>query len=209
MVSQMNVSKPFAALSPSVDLDVLAVLAGSSTPRSGREIARRAGRSKTGVQHVLDRLVDHGLVVCLQSGRAQLYSLNRGHLLAGAVEQMAGARTELIRRLREQIDGWDLPAMHASLFGSTARGDGDVHSDIDLLVVRPANLSAENETWRSQIDDLADSVRQWTGNHAGIAEISAADVRHLHSDRPPVLEQVQQDAIDLAGEPAKMLLRGT
>jgi len=204
----MNVSKPFTALSPSVDLDVLAVLAGSSTPRSGREIARRAGRSKTGVQHVLDRLVDHGLVDCLHSGRAQLYSLNRDHLLAGTVEQMAGARMELIYRLRDQIGSWELPAAHASLFGSTARGDGDVHSDIDILIVRPMDISTDDETWRKQIDDLADSVRQWTGNHAGIAEVSAADMRNQYSKRPPVLEQVRRDAIDLAGEPAKTLLQG-
>lgn len=203
----MNVSKPFTALSPSVDLDVLAVLAGSSTPRSGREIARRAGRSKTGVQHVLDRLVDHGLVDCLHSGRAQLYSLNREHLLAGTVEQMAGARTELIHRLREQIGNWELPATHASLFGSTARGDGDVHSDIDLLIVRPVDISPDDETWRLQIDDLADSVRQWTGNHAGIVEVSKADMRRQDSERLPVLEQVRRDAIDLAGEPTKALLQ--
>lgn len=204
----MDVSKPFTALSPSVDLDVLAVLAGSSTPRSGREIARRAGRSKTGVQHVLDRLVDHGLVDCLHSGRAQLYSLNRDHLLAGTVEQMAGARMELIYRLRDQIGSWELPAAHASLFGSTARGDGDVHSDVDILIVRPMDISTDDETWRKQIDDLADSVRQWTGNHAGIAEVSAADMRNQYSKRPPVLEQVRRDAIDLAGEPAKTLLQG-
>lgn len=204
----MNVSKPFTALSPSVDLDVLAVLAGSSTPRSGREIARRAGRSKTGVQHVLDRLVDHGLVDCLHSGRAQLYSLNRDHLLAGTVEQMAGARTELIDRLRERIGSWELPATHASLFGSAARGDGDSHSDIDILIVRPEDTSTDEETWRKQIDDLAESIRQWTGNHAGIAEVSAADMHRRYSERPPVLEQVQRDAIDLAGEPVKTLLRG-
>jgi DNA-binding transcriptional ArsR family regulator len=202
----MNVSKPFAALAPSVDLDVLAVLAGSNTPRSGREIARRAGRSKTGVQHVLDRLVDHGLVVCLHSGRTRLYTLNRDHLLAGIVEQMISARTELIHRLRERIGSWELPVVHASLFGSAARGDGDVHSDIDLLIVRPASINAEGEIWRGQIDDLADSVRQWTGNHAGIAEVSEADMCH-RGERPPVLKQVRRDAIDLAGEPIKMLLR--
>ena len=69
---KMDVSKPFAALSPSVDVDVLVTLAGSTTPRSGRELARRAGRSNTGVQHVLDRLVDQGLVDRMEAGRAFL-----------------------------------------------------------------------------------------------------------------------------------------
>jgi len=38
----MDVSKPFTAISSSVDVDVLVVLAGSTKPRSGRELARRA-----------------------------------------------------------------------------------------------------------------------------------------------------------------------
>ena len=134
----MNLSKPLTAISPGVDADVLVVLAGSTMPRSGREMARHSGRSNTGVQHVLDRLVDHGLVNRAEVGRTYLYSLNRDHLLAPVVEQMADVRAELIRRLRDAIDGWAIPAVHASLFGSAARGDGNARSDIDLLIVLPA-----------------------------------------------------------------------
>ncbi len=199
----MDVSKPFRALSPSVDLDVLVVLAGSTAPRSGREIARRAGRSKTGVQHVLERLVDHGLVNRLDVGNASLYSLNREHLLTPAVEQMANARVELIRRLQERIGSFGIPAAHASLFGSAARGDGDVASDIDLLIVRPSAVDADDEIWRAQIDELADIVLRWSGNHAGIAEFSEDELPRLRDERPPVVEQVQRDAVDLAGEPAR------
>ena len=202
----MDVSKPFTALSPSVDVDVLVALAGSSTPRSGREVARRADRSKTGVKHVLDRLVDHGLVDRLEAGSTLLYSLNRDHLLAPAVEQMASARAEMIRRLREEIGDWELPAVHASLFGSAARGQGDTRSDIDLLVVRPADIDPEDETWRAQIDTLAGSVRRWTGNHAGIAEISEGELPRLRKERPPVLEEVRRDAVDLAGQRSRILL---
>jgi predicted transcriptional regulator len=207
VLTPMDVSKPFSALSPNVDVDVLVALAGSNTPRSGREIARRAGRSKTGTQHVLDRLVEHGLVDCLQTGRASLYSLNRDHLLAQAVDQMAGARAELIHRLRARLDSWTTPAVHASLFGSAARGDGDVNSDIDVFVVRPADTDADDEPWREQIDDLAECTRRWTGNHMGVAEVSETDLPHLRNARPPIVQQVQQDAIDLAGAPAKTLLQ--
>jgi len=202
----MDVSKPFTALSPGVDADVLVVLAGSTEPRSGRELARRAGRSKTGVQHVLDRLVDHGLVDRLQAGGALLYTLNRDHLLAPVVEQMAGARSELIRRLRDAIGGWAITPVHASLFGSAARGDGDIESDVDLLIVRPADIDPENADWRDQIDELADSVRRWTGNHAGIAEVPEGELPRLRKDRPPVVEKVREDAVDLAGESTRKLL---
>ncbi len=203
----MDVARPYTAISPSVDTAVLIVLAGSSTPRSGREIARRAGRSKTGVQHVLERLVDQGIIECLPAGNAQLYSLNHRHLLAGAVEQMAGAHAELTRRLREKISSWEIPAMHASLFGSAARSDGDIHSDIDLLIVRPINLDPESEQWRTQIDALAENVRRWTGNNAGIVEISTADLPRLVEEQPPILAELRRDAIELAGKPLRTLLR--
>ncbi len=202
----MDVSKPFSAISSSVDTDVLVVLAGSTKPRSGRELARRAGRSNTGVQHVLDRLVEHGLVSREEVGRTFLYELNRDHLLAPTVEQMAGARAELVRRLRDAIDGWEVPPVHASLFGSAARGDGDASSDIDLLVVRPADVDPEDATWRDQLDELADSVRRWTGNNAGIAEVSEGELPRLRKDRPPVVEEVSEDAVDLAGEATRKLL---
>jgi predicted transcriptional regulator len=145
----MDVSKPFAAISTGVDADVLVVLAGSTKPRSGRELARRAGRSNTGVQHVLDRLVEHGLVNREKVGRTFIYELNRDHLLAPTVEQMAGARAELIHRLRKLIGAWEPAPVHASLFGSAARGDGDTSSDIDLLIVRPADLDPEDAPWRA------------------------------------------------------------
>jgi predicted nucleotidyltransferase len=203
----MDVSKPFTAISPSVDADVLVVLAGSTKPRSGRELARRAGRSNTGVQHVLDRLVEHGLVSREEVGRTFLYELNRDHLLAPAVEQMAGVRGELVRRLRDEIDAWEIPPVHASLFGSAARGDGDASSDIDLLVVRPADVDPDDAHWRGQVDRLADLVRHWTGNNAGIAEVSEGELPRLRKDRPPVVEEVSEDAIDLAGEATRKFLR--
>jgi predicted nucleotidyltransferase len=47
---------------------------------------------------------------------------------------MAEARVRLVGQLRETIGGWRVPAAHASLFGSAARGDDREESDLDLLV---------------------------------------------------------------------------
>lgn len=202
----MNVANPSTAISHGVEADVLAVLAGSSRPRSGRELARLAGRSATGVQHVLHRLVGHGLVERQEAGRTILYTLNYDHLLASVVRQMAGVRLELVERLRSAIEAWAIQPAHASLFGSAARGDGDERSDIDLLVVRPAEVDAEGSAWREQINGLAGAVRRWTGNHASIVEIGENELPRLRSERPPVVGQLREDAIDLAGEPTRKLL---
>ncbi|MHB1538766.1 MAG: nucleotidyltransferase domain-containing protein [Solirubrobacteraceae bacterium] len=137
---------------------------------------------------------------------AQLYTLNREHLLAAAVQEMATAGVELIRRLRDAIGGWEVPAVHASLFGSAARGDGGIDSDIDLLIVRPRELDAESEPWRTQLEALAEQVHRWTGNHAGISEISETDLPRLRDEQPAILTELRSDAVDLAGMSTRTLL---
>ena len=205
----MDISRPFAAVSPGVEADVLVSLAGSTAKRTGRELARLSGRSATGVQHALDRLVEEGLVHREEAGPSFLYLLNRDHLLAPAVEVMSGARWELVRRLRELVGAWSLRSFHVSLFGSAARGDGNAASDIDVLVVRPKAIDADDQDWRQQLDDLAERVWAWTGNHAGIVELPETDVPQLLEDRPPVMEEIAEHGIDLAGAPIRELMRDT
>jgi DNA-binding Lrp family transcriptional regulator len=203
----MDVSRPYTAITPGVEADVLVALAGATAQRTGRELARLSGRSATGVQYALDRLVDEGIVHRTEAGRSFLYSLNRDHLLAPAVEVMAGARWELVERLRELIGGWSPPTFHASLFGSAARGEGSSRSDIDLLIVRRGKIDAEDPAWRRQLEELANRVWSWTGNHAGVVELSEADLPRLLEERPPVLDEVREQGVDLAGAPLRKWMK--
>ena len=203
----MDVAKPYKTISPTIDSELLVALAGSREPRSGRRLAAEIGRSRTGVQHVLDRLVREGLVHRVEAGRAFLYAFNHDHLLAPAVQAMAGARAELVHRLREAVGDWQIEPIHLSIFGSAARGDGDSTSDIDLFVVRPRQIEAEDERWRTQVDQLSDRIHAWTGNDAGIVEIEEARVPALRRRRPPALRELGRDAIDIAGTPLHKLLR--
>ncbi len=155
---------------------------------------------------MLDRLVVEGLVERSAAGQAFLYTFNYDHLLASAVQEMAAARVELVRRLREIVELWEVQPLHLSLFGSAARGDGDADSDIDLFLVRPAGIQEGEETWRSQVEHLAESVRRWTGNNAGIVELSEKKMPALRRRRPPVLRELDADAIDIAGTPTRKLL---
>ena len=94
------------------------------------------------------------------------------------------------------------------MFGSAARGDGGPDSDIDLFVVRPGEIDEDDPTWRAQIDGLAEGVRAWTGNNAGIAELGAGELDDLVDRAPPVLDSIRADGIDLAGQRVATLLRG-
>jgi DNA-binding transcriptional ArsR family regulator len=188
-------------------MEVLRVLRGTTRPLTGREVARlvRTGSQPT-VNASLRRLSAEGLVRVEEAGNAYLYTFNREHLAAPAVELLADVRTELERRLRSEISGWQVAPVHLSIFGSAARGDGSTASDIDIFVVRPRDVSDDDPLWREQLDRLSDHVLAWTGNHAGLSEVSETDVRRLRRERPPVVEELRRDAITVAGpEPAELL----
>ncbi|MCZ7589168.1 MAG: nucleotidyltransferase domain-containing protein [Gaiella sp.] len=188
-------------------MEVLRVLRGTTRPLTGRDVARlvRAG-SQPSVNVSLRRLSDEGLVHVEEAGNAYLYTFNREHLAAPAVEVLADIRAELERRLRDEIGSWKIAPVHLSLFGSAARGDGDTKSDIDIFVVRPREVPGDDPHWREQLDTLSDQVLAWTGNHVGLSEMSEADIRRLRRERPPVVAELSRDAIAIVGpEPAELL----
>lgn len=203
----MDVARPYTAICPTLDSGVLSVLAGTTRPLTGREVARLAGRSShSGVLNALERLVEHGVVDREEAGRALLFTLNREHLAAPAVDVLAHMRSELLDRLRSAVDSWEIAPVHVSLFGSAARGEGDTDSDIDLFIVRPKKVDSEDPRWREQLDLLARRVQRWTGNRLGIAEVGKAEIPRLRKDEPPILDELRADAITIAGPEAKTLL---
>lgn len=204
---EMDVAQPYTAICPTLDSSVLSVLAGTSRPLTGREVARLVGRnSHTGVLDVLNRLAEHGLVDRQEAGRALLYTLNRDHLAAPAVSVLAGMRSELLRRLRDVIKGWEVAPVQVSLFGSAARGEGSTESDIDLFIVRTNDVSEDDPRWHRQLDDLADKVARWTGNHAGIVEVGESEIKQLRKNEPPVVDELRSDAIVISGPEITALL---
>jgi predicted nucleotidyltransferase len=115
-------------------------------------------------------------------------------------------RTELLDRLRDSIEAWQVAPRHVSLFGSAARGEGDTESDIDLFIVRPKGVSEDDARWRTQLDVLATQIQSWTGNHASVAEASEEELERLRHDAPPILDELRADAIVLKGAEIRDLL---
>lgn len=205
----MDVSRPHkAVIGGALEGEVLSVLAGTTRPLTGRQIARLASHgSDRGLRLALNRLAEQGLVDTVEAPPAVLYSLNRDHIAAPIAMQLADLRSELFRRLRAAIGQWQVPPVHASIFGSTARGDGDASSDIDLLVVRPDSVDPEDPAWRDQLHQLAIATERWTGNHASISEMGEEELLDLATERRPIVDELEQAAITLAGPDARRLLR--
>ncbi len=186
---------------------MLQVLAGTTMAMTGRQVALLTGRSShSGVLSALHRLAEQGLVDRVELNRAHLFALNRDHLAAPAVIALAGLRAELVQRLRGRIAEWELKPVHASLFGSTARGDGDTRSDIDLFVVRSAGIPEDDRRWRAQLDGLAAQIERWTGNRASLLEIGESEIPRLSAERPRIAKALSSDAIALCGPSTTALL---
>lgn len=205
----MDVSRPYRAVSPGLTGDVLVVLAGTTRPLTGREVARLVGtRSADGVRKALERLAEHGLVSRQRAGRSYLHALNREHVAAGLVAELAAVRSRFLADLHDEVNAWRIPTVHASLFGSAARLDGDTASDIDLFVVRSHDVDEADPEWRAQLDELAERIYQRTGNNASVFEFGENELDSLRRSARPILAELRVDRIDLAGEPLISMLGG-
>lgn len=203
----VDVARPYAAVSPSLHGEVLRVLAGTTRGLTGREVALLTGRSShSGVLDVLHKLTEHGLVTRVELNRAFLFALNREHVAAPAVELLANLRVELFDRIRRAIGDWEIVPVYAAVFGSAARGDGDVGSDVDVLMVRPDSIEEDEPCWRAQVEDLRRKIEGWSGNCAGIVEVTEDRLAHLRDEERPIIAELRSDAVVVGGSDLTALL---
>ncbi len=205
----MDLRHPFGVVTPSVDGDVLAVLARADKAFSGRAVQRAiSGASQRTVLRALRRLEDQGIVQSQPAAPAILFRLNRRHLAAPMIEALASLRLQLIERLRETIESWELAPLVAVLFGSAARGDASEESDLDILFVRARGIDADDDGWRAQVAALEEAATAWTGNDARTLEYGEEELPALvGSER--VIEDAVREGILLYGSMAVLKPRRT
>jgi predicted nucleotidyltransferase len=194
----MDFGRPLSVVAPTLDGDVLGVLAGADEEFTGRRIHRvlRHG-SEQGVRKAADRLVKQGIVSRRQAGQAKLYSLNRSHLAAPYVEGLGSLRAELVDRLKETVALWERPPTVLFLFGSAARGEATWESDLDLFVLRSIGTAADDPVWQEQLADLESNATLWTGNEARVLEYGRRDLTDPEVRK--IVRQVIRDGIPICG----------
>lgn len=203
----MDWSDPTVAVVPSLDGAVLAVLAGVDEALTGREAHRRTRRgSAMGVYRALIRLEAQGVVDAVEASPSRLYRLNREHVAAPVAVALVNLRGLVFARIREDLESWLVQPVCAAVFGSAARGDGDLDSDVDVLLVRPDGVADDEEPWATQVDDLAGKIRRWCGNPGSMLQMSMVDVDGMLSRQEPVVDSLMADAVDVAGTPIRELL---
>ncbi|TCC41672.1 nucleotidyltransferase domain-containing protein [Kribbella speibonae] len=204
----MHFPEPMSSVVPGLHGRVLAVLVRAGQPLTGRAVAGLlpTPASPSGVHRVLDDLVRNGVVIATPAGRARLYTLNREHVAYQAIEQLARLRDLLIERIKAEAESWEIPANAVWLFGSTARGQGDADSDLDLLVVRPDDVDDGDPRWLDQLDTLSAHASLWSGNACEVVEYSAQEVRDLVRHGERLVTELRLDAVPIAGSSPRQTL---
>ncbi len=207
----MDLSNPLATVTPTLDAAVLQALSATTGMSTGAHVHRMAGAgSADGVRRVLARLVRQGIVLAEEHAHATLYRLNRDHLAAGPILELTRMRARIMNEITEVIDGWSIPPVHASLFGSFAIGEAGEDSDIDILLLTQTETEAyaagdpergdPDTVWRGQVAQLTSDVHLWTGNHAHIVEVTPPQLAAMLEADDPLIASWRADQIHLTGE---------
>jgi predicted nucleotidyltransferase len=203
----VDLSSPLRSLIPSLDSAVLEVLVGTQSGLSASQIARLSVRgTRAGQGAVLDRLVQHGLVLAHRANTGYLFRFNREHVLAPAVLVAVAARQEFLDRLATATAALDPVPVSAALYGSFVRREAGSDSDVDLLLVLENTFDRHAVDWQAQLDDLERKVLAWTGNRLEVLQLSVQQLADATTAGEPLMQSLRDQAVTLHGRDVANLL---
>ena len=181
-------------LSPAASLRALrALFREPNVEFTGRSLARRAGTSPPQTSAALRRLESVGLVRRKVTGRADTWALVRDHALIPVLAGLFDSERNLVPRLRRELQGElkRLGVKNAVVFGSVARGEATIDSDIDLFVEVPTIEDATR--LRDALPDV--QLRFLTKYATVISPLILATSQVRRPSNPLLLESIRRDAV--------------
>ncbi|MFL6047527.1 MAG: nucleotidyltransferase domain-containing protein [Propionibacteriaceae bacterium] len=186
----MLFSEPFGGVVPGVRGAVLAVLLRTDAPLTGRQVHALISDhySLWTVQEALKALTQLGLVHTQTIGRAGVHTINEDHVSVPPLRALLDPIAALTEIVREAV-GNDVKAV--ILFGSIARGEASIQSDVDLAVIAPVGWDGST--------DVEDAVRARLGNDCDVLVFTPEDFTRLLDTGEPVAQEILADGVALIG----------
>lgn len=198
----MQLNKPFATVTPTLDGDVLAVLAAHDVAFTTGQVHRiLKGFSEEGIRKVLTRLVEQGVVVADRVGNAFSYRLNTEHLAADPIRALARLSSTFLTRMEQHLENWEERPVYGAVFGSAATGQMTPHSDVDMFLVRKDKSC--DSTWSRQVGELSRAVSSWTGNDARVVEYTENELCNARGE--PMIQDIVHHGLTVAGSRAWLI----
>lgn len=166
---------------------------------TGRELARMAGSPASKVVAVLERFRLAGLVDRRTVGRSNLWTANRGHIIITELAGIFVLERALPTRLSEEIRAAtaDPRISRVALFGSLARAEETMGSDVDIMVM--VRHQRDLDPARLIIDSLEMRIRTLFG-------LRLAPIFHTEAELPrlrrlPLFKNILKEGKMIRGVP--------
>jgi predicted nucleotidyltransferase len=164
-----------------------------------RELSRRIGVSEPNLAAVLKDLARQGVLRSSRHGTSLVFSLNRGHYLASAViiplfEQERKALDELAAFITRQLKTKFISMI---LFGSAARGDESIGSDLDIAFI--VSDLAVKEAIEKELEDIGIKTLEKFGNFVSPYIIIKSDFIKRHSAGDSLIRNIAKEGKVLGG----------
>jgi predicted nucleotidyltransferase len=186
---------------------LLRALGPLDRPVSGREAARLAGLSHRAIT-ALDELAALGVVIRREAAGQHLYSFNREHVLASAVQHLFAEeerRTSVIlERMRSVAE--EAGALYAGVFGSAARKEDRPGSDLDVFMV--VGREDAKERARDAMILALEELQEDFGVRPSPVVVALGEARRQARADSALLRDVLRDARRVHGRPLEDLLGG-
>lgn len=193
----MLINNPTHGLLQDSMAEVLRALDRMTPGRTGRTIAAACPSfSVSSVNIALRRLEEIGVVRSEAVPPAKQYFLNHSHVMTAPLIQLVTSSAEMLNWLRARVGG--IPdLLSVTLFGSVARGDDSLASDVDLLLV------FENQPG-PDIPDLLQQLKQAHaaryGNDLGTVLLKLSDLEASLNEVSVFVSTVAHEGKDFWGE---------
>ena len=195
----MDFVHPVEAVIPGVQGRVLAVLVDTTAELSLRTLARLAGVSVAQASRVLPGLVELGLVERREVPPSSQFRLVRSNVGARAVIELARSRNSVLETIGVGAAALPVPPASVIVFGSFARGAAGRDSDVDVVVVRPDEISEDDEDWSASIENWRNEATAIAGNTVQILEVSASDAQSRLRSNKQLWRDIHLDGVVIQG----------
>lgn len=189
----MDFVRPVEAIVPGAQGRVLAVLVGTTAELNLRTIARLAGISQAQASRLLPDLVALGVVERREVPPSSLFRLVPEHVASQALLALARSADTVLDEMGRLAAALPLPPASVIIFGSFARRNADADSDIDVVVVRPADVHEDDAAWSASLETWRTAVQQLTGNPVEILEVGAGEAGSKLSSGAQVWSDIRRD----------------
>ena len=179
---------------------VLRVLDGVSVPLTVRQIAQQADITYQAVSNVLKQLVEIGVVQVSRSGNACLYQLESDHIFVQDLVRPLfrfeyELRDEMIRDIRKALSPL---ANSAVMFGSFARGDQTINSDVDLVIV--VLDDGQKNAIEVGLNDYISHFNRRFGHRLEVLVFDYGEVAALRDRSASLLAEISDDGLVIVGD---------